>query len=214
MAQYVECGPALGWIAHPDERMERASYALSVDDETWLLDPVDVDGLADRLADRPPVAGVAVLLDRHRRDADALAREFGVPIAVPASMASLAASFDAPVETVENRLGETDLRVETLIDWPVWTEATLAHEPTGTLYVPEAVGTAAYERAGDERVGVHPALRLIPPRSLGQFDPEQLLVGHGRPVCADAATALNRAIAGSRRRAPGAYWRALREALP
>lgn len=213
MARYIDCGPALTWIADPDERMHRASHALSVDGETWLIDPVAVDGLDDRLADRPPVAGVAVLLDRHKRDADAFAREFEVPIAIPESM-DIAGAFEAPVDRIADTLGETTVRIETVIDWPVWTEAVAVHEDSGTLVVPEAVGTAAYERAGSERVGVHPGLRLLPPRSLRRYRPDCLLVGHGEPICEDASGPLEEALAHSRRRAPAAYLRALREALP
>ncbi|AWB27848.1 hypothetical protein [Halococcoides cellulosivorans] len=213
MARFIDCGPALTWITDPDERMHRASHALSVDGETWLIDPVAVEGLADRLEDRPPVAGVAVLLDRHKRDADALAREFGVPIAIPDSM-DVASAFDAPVDRITDTLGETTVRVETVIDWPVWTEAVAVHEASETLVVPEAVGTAAYERAGGERVGVHPMLRLMPPRSLGRYHPDCLLVGHGEPVCEGASAPLDDALAHSRRRAPAAYLRAAREALP
>ncbi|MFB6162888.1 MAG: hypothetical protein ABEJ86_05560 [Halococcoides sp.] len=212
MTDVVECGPALTWIADPDERMERASHAISVEGETWLIDPVACEGLHERLDDRPPVAGVAVLLDRHRRDADLLARSFDVPVAIPEAM-DIDDAFDAPVHRIDGTLGETAIQVETLIDWPVWTEATAYHESSETLIVPEAVGTAAYERSGGERVGIHPALRLIPPRSLGRFGPDHLLVGHGHPICADASDALDDALASARRRAPAAYWAALRSAL-
>ncbi len=41
----------VGWIAYPDETMERASHALSVDGDVWVLDPVDADGVDDLLAD-------------------------------------------------------------------------------------------------------------------------------------------------------------------
>src|SRR5699024_3715660 len=63
----------VGWLAHPDERMQRASHALSTDDGVWLVDPVDADGLDDLLAEEGDVAGVVILLDRHKRDAARLA---------------------------------------------------------------------------------------------------------------------------------------------
>ena len=63
----------VGWIAYPDERMERASHAFAVDGEVWVVDPVDVDGLDELLAEFGDVAGVVTLLDRHKRDADTVA---------------------------------------------------------------------------------------------------------------------------------------------
>ena len=65
---------AASWIAFPDEKMKRASHALADGDDVWLVDPVDVDGLDDTLADLGTVRGVVVLLDRHTRDSAALAR--------------------------------------------------------------------------------------------------------------------------------------------
>lgn len=72
------------------------------------------------------------------------------------------------------------------------------------LVCPEAVGTAPLFRVKGERLGVHPALRLFPPRrQLAGFEPEHLLVGHGEGIHGVvAAPALREALAGARRRAP------------
>jgi hypothetical protein len=80
--------------------------------------------------------------------------------------------------------------------------------------VPEAVGTAPYYLSGDERLGVHPMVRLTPPRrALEGLRPERVLSGHGAPVLSDAATALREALANARRGIPGAYAGALRRLL-
>ena len=72
-----------------------------------------------------------------------------------------------------------------------------------TLVVPEAVGTSDFFMVGSERLGVHPVLRLTPPRrQLGNLDPERVLVGHGEGVMADGSGALASALARSRRNAP------------
>jgi hypothetical protein len=49
---------------------------------------------------------------------------------------------------------------------------------------------------------VHPILRARPPRALGRFEPEHVLVGHGEGVHADATDALREALSGARRRTP------------
>lgn len=196
----------IGWIAYPDEQMQRASHAVVGEDGgLWVLDPVDSDGVDDLLAEYGEVAGVVVMLDRHKRDAAALARRHGVSVHVPDWMDGVASELDAPVERVHTDLGESGYGVHKLIDNRVWQEGVLYGEHDGTLVVPEAVGTAEYYLTGDERLGVHPALRLFPPRRLRRFDPERVLVGHGAGVHEDASEAIRYALRGSRRRAPRLY---------
>ncbi|MFB6080805.1 MAG: hypothetical protein ABEJ81_07400 [Haloferacaceae archaeon] len=201
----------VGWIAHPEEGMQRASHALATDEGVWVVDPVDAPGVDDLLADLGEVTGVVVCLDRHERDAATVARRHGVPVVLPAWMRGVAADLDAPTERFGDRLGETDYRALTVRDSsvPPWQEVALIDD--GTLYVPEAVGTASFFRAPGERVGVHPMLRPFPPRRvLGDLAPERLLVGHGEGILDGAASALRDALAGARRRAPAAYAGALR----
>jgi len=200
------------WIAHPGESMQRASHALVVDDEVWLVDPVDGEGLDDRLADVGEVAGVVVLLDRHERDAAAIAARHDVAVWIPEWMDGVAGGMDAPVETFGTTLAGT-YTVYPIARSRFWQEAALYDESSGTLVVPESVGTASYFLAGTERLGVHPMRRLRPPRRLREFDPERILVGHGRPVTDDAGAALTDALDGARRRAPGLYADAAREFL-
>jgi hypothetical protein len=69
-------------------------------------------------------------------------------------------------------------------------------------------------RAGDESLGVHPALRLTPPRRLRRFSPERLLVGHGAGVHEDASAVLEDALSGARARAPRLYAETARSFLP
>ncbi|MFD1515543.1 hypothetical protein [Halomarina rubra] len=203
----------VGWLAHPDEEMQRASHALATDEGVYLVDPVDADGLDDLLAELGEVAGCLVLLDRHNRDADAIARRHDATVYRPAWMDGIDSNYLAPVEDLGTRLGDTGYEVYQLYDTPVWREAYLYHPEDRTLVVSEALGTAAYFRAGDERVGVHPMLRMTPPRELADYDAERLLVGHGRGVTTDAGSAVRDAIDGSRRRAPTAYLQALRGML-
>ena len=56
----------LGWIAHPEERIQRASHAIESEDGAWLIDPVDAAGLDELLADVVhPSGGVAGLDDQQ-----------------------------------------------------------------------------------------------------------------------------------------------------
>ncbi|WP_435063301.1 hypothetical protein [Halobaculum sp. EA56] len=215
LAAVDEFDGGVGWIAYPDETMERASHALSVDGEVWVLDPVDADGVDDLIAGLDgDVAGVAVCLDRHRRDAAAVATRHDVPVYVPDWMTGVAAKLDAPVERFGRTLG--GLRAITVRDSsiPPWQEVALSDEDGGTLYVPEAVGTSAYMRTGAERLGVHPMLRLTPPRrALSGLDPERVLCGHGPGVLEDGADALSEALDVARSNAPGLYAKSLRTFL-
>lgn len=190
-----------GWITHPEELMERASHGLVLDDGAWLLDPVDYDGLDDRLREEGGLAGVCVLLDRHRRDAATIAERNDVAVHVPAWMDGIDPTIDVPVEPIDQSLGEYE--VHRVIDSPLWQEAAL-HDGV-TLYTPEVLGTAAYYCAPGERVGVHPVLRLLPPRGIADLEVDRLLVGHGRGVFDDAGDAIADALGNARRRAPRAY---------
>jgi len=202
----------VGWIAHPDEEMRRASHALRVpagegDDEDGVLvvDPVDADGVDDLFAEFGDVRGVVVLMDRHGRDAAAIAERHDVPIYVPSFVDP---GIDARTQPVTDRLPGTDFEVLRTVDIPGWDEAALYDGET--LVVGDAVGTAKYFTTGEERVGVHPMLRVKPPRALEGLHPERVLVGHGEGVLHDGAGALAYALDGARRRAPKAWLGALR----
>lgn len=200
-----------GWLAHPDERMRRASHLLASGGEVWLVDPVDADGVDELIAEFGDLTGVAVLLNRHKRDAGAIARRHDVPVAIPEWMTGVASKLAVPVERVDRTLGETGYELHTVVDTIGWQEAGLYDG--GTLYVPEALGTADYYRAPGESLGVHPALRLTPPNGLGEFDADRLLVGHGRGIDADAGAAIARSLDGARRNAPALYLETIRTFL-
>lgn len=204
----------LTWLAHPDEPMQRASHALAAAGHVYLVDPLEAPEIAGELGALGEVAGVVVLLDRHTRDAAAFASRYGVPVYVPEAVADGIGDLGVPVERFRTELVDTGYRARAVVENRFWREAALVSDDGATAVVPEALGTAGYYTAPDERVGVSPPLRLFPPRrQLGDLDPERLLVGHGAPVLEDAGTAVRDALAGARRRAPRAYWGAFRELL-
>ena len=199
----------VGWIAYPDESMERASHAVENEDGLWIVDPVDCEGIDDLLAEYADPAGVVVLFDRHRRDSAAIAARHDIPVYVPEWMSGVAGRIDAPIERFAGELA--GFSVIRLIDNPLWQEAVLFDGET--LIVPEAIGTASYFRAADEPIGVHPLLRMLPPRRLRDHDPERLLVGHGSGVSEDVGPTIRRAIGESRRNAPRLYVKAFGQFL-
>jgi hypothetical protein len=181
-------GPyGFGWIAAEPRLLQRASHALVADGQVWLVDPVQVEGLEERVRAAGRVVGVLQLLDRHGRDCASLARTFGVPLRyVPR-----AGTPGPPFEVIRT------VRI------PLWREAALWWPERRTLVVADALGTAAYFRAPGELLGVHPVLRLIPPSSLARLEPEHVLCGHGRGVHGpEAADALHEALRTARRRTP------------
>lgn len=204
----------LGWLARPAEPLQRASHALAGDGEVWVVDPVDAPGLDDLLADLGPVAGVVVGLDRHTRDAAAVANRHDVAVHLPRPLADVAGGLDARTRVLDGALADTGYRTVTVVDNRLWREAALHHPERGTLLVPEALGTAPHCLAPGERLGVHPGLRLTPPRrALSGLAPERVLVGHGAGVHEAAAAAVADALRGARRRAPRLYASTLRRFL-
>lgn len=209
----------VGWIAYPNEAMERASHALAVpneegDDDVWVIDPVDAPGVDDLLAEFGSVAGVVVGLDRHERDAETIATRHDAPVYVPEWMTGVVEGTDATVRRFGRRLADSGFESIRIRDSmvPPWQEVGLFDGET--LVVPESLGSASYFRGDRERLGVHPMLRFTPPRTaLSGLDPDRVLVGHGVGVLENAGSAVEDALAGSRRKAPGLYAKTLRSAL-
>lgn len=202
-----------GWIAYPDEGMQRASHAIVGEEGVWVVDPVDASGLDEFLADLGEVAGVVLALGRHKRDSATIARRHDVSVHLPSWMSGVEPKLDAPVERLGDRLGGTGFEIRRVIDNPLWQEAALYDRERHVLYTPEVFGTVEYYCTSDERVGVHPMLRLLPPRRLGRFDVDRLLCGHGEGIPERADAAISAALEGSRRNAPGLYLKTLRTAI-
>jgi hypothetical protein len=162
--------------------MTRTSHALATDQGVWLLDPVDWPEAVDRAASLGTPAGVIQLLDRHNRDAAALAQRFGVPrLVVPESLPG------TPFEVIEIRRSKR------------WQEIALWWPEQRVLVTADALGSNPFFTIGDDRLGVHPFLKLTPPRRLRALEPEHVLVGHGAGVHGpDAAIALHQALSRSR----------------
>ena len=210
----LEFDGGFSWIAFPEEEMQRASHALVEGDSVWLIDPVDAPELDEWIDDAGEVRGVVVLLDRHTRDAAAIANRHDVSVYLPETLASARQKIDAPVETFSGTLADTGYRTFPVLDTPVWAENGLYNDESGTLAVAESVGTARFFRAPGESLGVHPARRLFPPTALKGFLPDRILVGHGEPITEDAPHALGEAVSGSRRKTPQLYAKSLRMFLP
>ena len=177
------------WIAAAPASMQRASHALATDDGVWLVDPVDGDGVTDLIAPLGPVRGVVQLLDRHPRDCAALAARHGV--------AHLRVPFGA--------VAGSPFEVVAVVDRPWWREVALWWRARRALVVAESLGTAPYFLARGARIGVHPLMRLTPPRALRRLDPLHLLPGHGAPESGEhVSDAIRAALGHSRRDIPGA----------
>lgn len=176
-----------GWVL--EERLERCSHALLAEGRVWAVDPVDAPGLEERIRGLGEPAGVIQLLDRHRRDCAALAGRLGVPLHETPFDGVPGAPFD-PVPIVRHRL---------------WREVALWWPEEQVLLCGDALGTLGYFVAPGELLGVHPLLRLTPPKALSRFAPRHVLCGHGAGVHGDeAAPALAEALATARRRLPAA----------
>ena len=169
-----EFDAGFGWIRH--EFLQRCSHALVVNGRVWLVDPLDDARLDDRVHAAGTPAGVIQLLDRHARDCAELARRYGVPHhVVPEKPVG-------PFEFVPIR------------KWRRWLEVALWWPTERVLVCGDALGSIAYFRLGLAPLGLHPLLRLTPPRQLASLEPDVILCGHGRGVLTDAAAELARAL--------------------
>lgn len=200
------------WMAHPETTMRRASHALAVDRDVWLIDPLDAEGLDSELDGLGDVAGVVVLTNSHGRHADRLATRHDVRIHVPGCFdhdTHPVNGFEAPVEFIDDELADTGFELVWEKDGRGWKEGALYHPDRGTLVVPDALMTALF--AGREgRLEVFPFFRFSPPREgLGDRHVERVLVGHGEPVLEEAQDALAMALDGAGGRAPTAIARSL-----
>jgi len=163
IGRYDEYAFGFSWVI--DEAMERTSHALADEGRVWLVDPVDAGDAIERARELGEPAAVLQLLDRHNRDCEAVARRLRVPhIAIPEALP------DTPFEVVS------------IVDQRFWRERALWWPQRRALVVAEALGTSPMFTGGGPAVGVHVMLRLTPPRRLGAYAPEHLLVGHGAGV--------------------------------
>jgi hypothetical protein len=176
-----ELDGVLGWIE--EARMRRTSHALAADGRVWIVDPIEGDGVDERLRALGEPVGVLQLLDRHERDCAAFAARFGVPLHV-----------------VPESLPGSPFELRPVVRVRFWREVALWWPERRILVCADVLGTVPFFRAGDEPVGMHPLLRLWPPRGLRGLDVRHALVGHGEGV-ADGA-AVERALATARRRLP------------
>ena len=179
-----------GWVPD-DEMLTRTSHALAVEGRVWVTDPVDGEGIDERIRALGEPAGVVQLLDRHARDSAAVAERLGVPLhAVP---------FDgvqgAPFEVLP------------IVRRKRWQEVALWFPGERILVTADALGSLSYFSGRGEPFGVHPLLRLFPPkRALGGLEPTHLLFGHGEGYHGeDGGDALAEALRTARRRLPHAF---------
>ncbi len=183
-------GIAFGWIAPTPAFVQRASHAIAVDGQVWVVDAVFDAVMLDRIRELGTPAGVVQQLDRHPRDCARVAEELGVPLYVLPTRAPDGAPFEV-ISVVESRI-------------PRWHEIALWFADVGVLSVAEAVGGAPYFCAPGDAVGPHPLLRVfVPPRRLAGIGCDHVLFGHGPGVHGPTtAHQLSDAIRSSRRAMP------------
>ena len=193
--RFDEFEHGLDWVLDED-KLPRTAHAVVSGGRVWLSDVVDGPGLDDRIAALGEPAAVVQLLDRHARDCALVAARLGVP----------------HYETPSADIAGAPFVVLPIVRRRFWREIAIwfAHEQV--LVCADALGSLGYFRGRDEPFGVHPLLRLFPPRrALGSLEPEHILFGHGTGFHgAEAPRALREALTTSRRRLPRALLGALR----
>jgi hypothetical protein len=189
------------WL-DPADPVSRSSAAIVVGGGTLLVDPVDSPAVDGLLSGLPSVVGVATLLGRHQRDAEAIALRLAVPRLLPRALGGPG-------------IGLPGVEERTVIDRGGWHEALLWLADRRLLVCVEAVGTARFflGRRG-EALGMHPVARLRPPRAaFAGLDPAAIVVGHGPPVTDRAGESLGRALSRARRDLPVNWARLVTEVV-
>jgi hypothetical protein len=181
-----------GWHRE-GERLRRTSHAVRAGEKVWLMDVVDGPGLDERIRALGEPAAVVQLIDRHKRDCAAVAERLGIALHV----------------TPFTDVPRVPFVVLPIARRMLWREIALWFPGERVLVCGDALGSLGYFRARGEPFGVHPLLRLAPPRrALGGIEPEHILFGHGEGVHGpEAAPALREALATARRRVPRALLR-------
>jgi hypothetical protein len=171
---------ALGVTWVETSGMRRAAHALRADGRVWLIDPFEDEVALSAATELGSPAAVIQLLDRHNRDCGAIAQRLEVP------------RLRLPTE-----VPNSPFTVIPVISRPWWREMALWWEAERTLVIAEALGTAPTFTLG-RQVGLHPMLRLRPPKgALTARSPERLLVGHGTALESGAAAAVRDALSGA-----------------
>ena len=177
-----------GWI-HPEPAwMQRAGHAFLAGDGVWVVDPIDGDGLEERIRALGTPAGVVQMLDRHPRDAKDVAARLGVPL------------HELPFGGVDG----APFTVLPVVSLPVWKEIALWVPEHDALLVAESLCAGPGYSAPSERVAVHVTRRVLPPNQLRTLAPEHLLLAHGEGVHGrdEVRAALDGAFDGAARRLP------------
>ena len=184
-----------GWAPDGD-KLARTAHAVLAGGRVWLTDVVDGPGLDERIAALGPSAAVIQLLDRHARDNAAVAERLGVPL------------HETPMTDLES----APFVVLPIVKRRFWREIALWFAEERILVCADALGSLGFFRAGDVPFGVHPFLRLVPPKKLAALEPEHVLFGHGPGFHgSEAPQALRDALAKPRRLLPYALLNGLRE---
>ncbi|MFB6186007.1 MAG: hypothetical protein ABEI86_03965 [Halobacteriaceae archaeon] len=166
-----------GWIAYPDELIQRASHGLIHNGGIWLIDPLLTANLESMITDYGEPVGIVILSSLHTRDAVELAKQFEIPIHIPES---LQITPSTNTITFSEELADTGFKPLKGVSLPWWQEVALYDGDT--LLVGDMLGTAPYFTARDEEIGIHPLLRLFPPSKISKLTPERILTGHGAGI--------------------------------
>jgi len=194
-----------GWIAKPEENMQRTSHGFVEGEGVYLVDPVDAENLDQKIEEYGEVKGIVILFARHERDSEKLAGKYDCPIFVPEWFER---DLDADVEKISDKVPGTDWEIHTVVDSRVSKEAALYHRQSDTLIVADSLGTTKHLRGRGEKLGMSPLYRFNPPKKLLDFDPQRIFCGHGEGITEDATETMQETIQQGRRKTFSAYFNA------
>jgi len=200
-----------GWIPKPEELMQRSSTALVVDGNVWLVDPERAEGIETEIEKLGKPAGIIMTIGWHDRDVDWYAARYGIPVYGARHLRAMLPK--TRVQRVDSLVPGTPFR---FLDsgmtgiFSFWAEGALWWPEQGVLVTGDSIGSASYFIQPGERLALHPAVRLAPPRGLGGITPKRVFCGHGQSVHENASSALHHALRSGRSELWPAWTQAIR----
>jgi len=194
-----------GWIAKPEENMQRTSHAFVEDDDVYLVDPVDAENLDQKIEEYGEVKGIVILFNRHERDSEKLAERYDCPVYVPEWFER---KLDVEMKKISDKVPGTKWEIHNVVDSRVSKEAALYNEETKTLIVADSLGTTKHLRGRGEKLGMSPLYRFNPPKKLLDFEVERVFCGHGEGIQENASELIQETVKNGRRKTFSAYFNA------
>ena len=187
------------------------SYWLRVENGGVLIDPLESVGIGE-LEEADDIQAIFLTVGWHERSARLFSRRTGAPIFLPELDSHMIEDIDQFIGYGDAFEHECGLRAIGVPGLTRGEQALLSGTHGGTLFVGDALGTTAKWAPNGMRLGGHPNGHPRPSQTLSHlldYEFENLMPGHGKPIVGGAKDELARLIesgASTSTDPPGVTW--------